>query len=88
MFPRQKIMMKYIQIHSFILIILLFIFILLINYINNLPLLLSVPTDESISFEIGVASFVEDPDDKEMWDSNFSIISTYEKTAENHEDVF
>ena len=59
-----------------------------IDYTNNLQLLLSVPQDASISFEIGVASFVENPSDQEMADSDFSIISTYEKTAENDEDVF
>lgn len=59
-----------------------------IEYTNNLQLLLSVPTDASISFEIGVASFVEEPTDQEIADSDFSIIATYEKTAENDEDVF
>ena len=59
-----------------------------VNYVNNLQLLLSVPNDASISFEIGVASFTEDPSDQEISDSDFTVISTYEKSAEDTEDVF
>lgn len=61
-----------------------------INYVDNLQFEISVKSDASVAFKLGVASFEEELDDQAISDSDssFTEIPEFTKTAENDEDVF
>lgn len=60
-----------------------------INYVDNLQFEISVKSDASVAFKLGVASFEEELDEQAISDLDLSFVEIPEftKTAENDEDV-